>query len=217
MGHHGTPRPSPPQAPMSSTNRAAVRRPADYYPTPPWCTALLLEELDLPGGRWLEPCSGNGDIVRTVSSLRDDVTWHTGDIRPEGRSVADHPKVARHAEGDFLSMTPPEVPYDVLLTNPPYSLAMEFVQHGLLMADHVVMLLRLNFLASGRRAAFMRAHTPSVYVLPNRPSFTGKGTDSIEYAWLHWRRVEGGPAQVRVLRAVSAGERRGLGQHPQAS
>ena len=193
---------------MSSTNRAAPRRPADYYPTPTWCTALLLEELHLPGGRWLEPCAGDGAILRAVSSVRDDVVWHTGDIRASGGVVADHPAVARHTTGDFLSMTPPEVPYDVLLTNPPYSLAMEFVRHGLLMADHVVMLLRLNFLASGGRAAFMREHTPSVYVLPNRPSFTGKGTDSIEYAWFHWSRLGGEAAQVRVLRALSPAERK---------
>ena len=29
----------------------------------------------------------------------------------------------------------------------------------------------------------MRAQEPDVYVLPNRPSFTGHGTDSCEYAW----------------------------------
>ncbi len=208
--HHDIPPPSA-REPMSSTNRAAPRRPADYYPTPPWCTALLLEELALPGGRWLEPCAGDGAIVRAVASVRDDVRWHTADIRRDGRVVSDHPHVERHDTGDFLKTTPPDVPYDVLLTNPPYSGAMEFVRHGLLMADHVVMLLRLNFLASGRRAEFMRAHTPSVYVLPNRPSFTGKGTDSIEYAWFHWSRLGEAPATVKVLRAVSPAERKALG------
>lgn len=34
----------------------------------------------------------------------------------------------------------------------------------------------------------MRSHTPDIYVLPNRPSFSGKGTDSIEYAWFVWRK-----------------------------
>jgi hypothetical protein len=27
---------------------------------------------------------------------------------------------------------------------------------------------------------------PDIYVIPNRPSFTGGKTDSIEYAWFVW-------------------------------
>jgi len=48
------------------------------------------------------------------------------------------------------------------------------------------MLLRLNFLASERRQEWMKTDTPDVYVLPNRPSFRGKGSDATEYAWFVW-------------------------------
>lgn len=49
-------------------------------------------------------------------------------------------------------------------------------------------LLRLNWLASQKRAFWLRKNTPSVYVLPKRPSFTGKGTDATDYCWAVWRR-----------------------------
>ena len=54
----------------------------DYYPTPAWCVRRLLEAVDLPGGRWLEPAVGDGAIVRSVDAARDDVRWTTIDVRP---------------------------------------------------------------------------------------------------------------------------------------
>ena len=63
------------------------------------------------------------------------------------------------------------------------------------------MLLRLNWLGSEDRAAWLRRHPPSVYVLPNRPSFVeGGGTDATEYAWFIWGEGFGGT--LSVLRAT---------------
>jgi hypothetical protein len=75
---------------------------------------------------------------------------------------------------------------DVIIMNPPYKLAMEFVEHAIESAGVTVCLLRLAFLASQKRAAFWREHPADVYVLPKRPSFTGGGTDSTDYAWFVW-------------------------------
>lgn len=115
----------------------------------------------------------------------------------------------------FLDLAPDAAggPFDVVITNPPYSLAMPVIEQALaLETQFIVMLLRLNFLASGGRADFMRTHAPDVYVLPNRPSFSGTGTDSIEYAWFVWhgrrRRARG---TVHVLAATSANERAAAG------
>jgi hypothetical protein len=58
--------------------------------------------------------------------------------------------------GDFLSESLPTKHYDVIFTNPPFSLAMKFVEKCLATADHVVMLLRLGFLGSADRANFFR-------------------------------------------------------------
>lgn len=119
------------------------------------------------------------------------------------------PERARQA--DFLtddSCIDPER-YDVLLTNPPFSGAEEFLKRGLEVAEHVVLLLRLNFAASAKRAPLMHDHPPDVYVLPNRPSFTGKGTDSIEYAWFHWHAGRTEPGRFVVLPTTPIDERKG--------
>ena len=88
---------------------------------------------------------------------------------------------ATHA--DFLELPAPAKPYDLVITNPPFQLAMEFVQHAMRFiqpAGAVAMLLRLNWLASLKRADFLRRFCPDVHVLPRRPSFTGRGTDATE-------------------------------------
>lgn len=78
----------------------------------------------------------------------------------------------------------------MIITNPPFAHAMEFIRKSFEFdAEYIVFLLRLNFLASKARAAFMSMNTPDVYVLSVRPSFirTGQG-DSVDYAWFVWRR-----------------------------
>ena len=100
--------------------------------------------------------------------------------------------------------------FDVVITNPPFSDAEAFLRRSLELADHVVLLLRLNFLASAKRAELMRERAPDVYVLPNRPSFDGKGTDSIEYAWFHWPARRRRSGRIQVLPCTPASERRGV-------
>lgn len=69
-------------------------------------------------------------------------------------------------------------PYDCIITNPPYSLAEEFLRKSLEIAPVVCFLLRLNFLGSQKRAAFLSKNPPDVYVLSERPSFVNGKTDS---------------------------------------
>jgi hypothetical protein len=74
----------------------------------------------------------------------------------------------------------------VMLFNPPFSLALDFVVAGFDRADWLVMLQRTNWLAPAR-AAWLRQHMPDVYQLAKRPSFTPDGkTDSAEYSWFVW-------------------------------
>lgn len=182
---------------MSATNRSGARRPFDNYSTPEWCVKRLLEARELPMGTWLEPCAGDGAIARAVPS--DHVYWTTVELRAE--CAADY-------HGDFLTAEV-ERHFDVAITNPPYHLAEQFIVKCLEIADHVVMLLRLNFLEGESRADFLRRYPPDVYVLPNRPSFTGKGTDATAYAWFYWppeRRRESGT--IRVLASTPKEERK---------
>jgi hypothetical protein len=187
---------------VSATNRGGRRSPADYYATPQWCVRRLLEVLSLPGGAWLEPAAGDGAIVRAVD--RSDVHWDLWEIRESERSALKNAAPgANIATGDFLEAAAAaklnRKRYMVAITNPPFRLAQEFIEASLACADNVVMLLRLNFLASKSRWEFMSSNTPDVYVLPNRPSFTGRGTDSIEYAWFVWEKERRCEGRVRIL------------------
>lgn len=202
---------------MSATNRSDVRRPDDFYETPAWCVRRLLEAADLPVGYWLEPAVGHGAIVRAVNAHLDalghKVDWTGADIR---REVRDH--VGDCVDGTQLfaglDFTKPSMldgaEYDVVITNPPFVFAMEFIERSLLAADHVAMLLRLNFLGSAKRGAFFRSEMPDVYVLPNRPGFTGDGrTDATEYCWAVWTPERGRRVgRVEVLAETPASERR---------
>jgi hypothetical protein len=102
------------------------------------------------------------------------------ECRPKLEEVAGDVRIA-----SFLNGTHRE-DFNVSIGNPPFGLALEFIEEQLRCADVVVNLLRLNFLGSQARAEFHRANRADVFVLPDRPSFTGKGTDSIEYAWFVW-------------------------------
>jgi hypothetical protein len=196
---------------MSATGRnlpGAERHADDFYATPPWCVEALLRGSNLPSGRWLEPTAGDGAIVEEVLHHRIDVEWHLVESRAEELRVGggllsrllkpDCPtdRVASVEIRDFLTMPAPAQPFDVALGNPPFNLALEVIQHALTMSSVVCMLLRINFLASQKRAAWMREHTPSIYVLPKRPSFTGGKTDATEYAWFCW---DGKPSRVVIL------------------
>lgn len=199
---------------MSSTNRGGQRTESDYYPTPAWCVHRLLEAAELPGGVWLEPAAGTGELIGAVNEIRRDIQWRAVELRDDCAStlsrVVSSSGVITIA--DFLQVAPEgdDTEYTAIITNPPYSMAMPMLEHALdFRARFIIMLLRLNFLASASRAAFMQRYTPDVYVLPNRPSFSGHGTDSIEYAWFVWhgrqRRQEG---KIMVLPTTPVAERR---------
>jgi hypothetical protein len=181
---------------MSSTHRGAERRPADFYETPAWCVHRLLEALPLPKGLWFESCAGDGAIIKAVNEVRDDVTWHAHELREECElELHGIDFVAQVEIGDLLARsTFPKA--SVCITNPPFSIAKEMVEHLLRHGDfkYLIMLQRLNW-CGAERADLFRELKPSVYVLPDRPSFTGGGADSIEYGW--W--VFDGEGKLRIL------------------
>lgn len=172
---------------MSATNRSDVRVDADNYATPAWCVHRLLDRVELPRGDWLDPCAGEGAIIKACDAWGvHAVRWRAFELRQECRPLLSAVTMASRYV-NWLGMKPRTPRFDVILTNPPYSLAMEFVEQSIRHARTVAMLLRLNFVASHRRHAFFSKLMPDVYVLPNRPSFTGGGTDATEYAWFVWR------------------------------
>ena len=206
---------------MSATGRSNVRDLDDAYFTPAWCVRRLLEACPLPNhGPWLEPCAGDGAIIRAVTSYASapmprpysEVKWTAIEIRDVDRPSGLAMNTIWRRGQNFLTLPDAEIDlhYTVAITNPPYRHALEFIERCRDLADTTVMLLRLNYLASAKRAEFMRANPPDVYVLPNRPSFTGGGkTDCTEYAWMVWPRVgrRRSFGEVRVLATTPRDER----------
>ena len=183
---------------MSATNRGSERVKNDAYYTPPWCVDRLFEcrsfTESIHAGRYLrtliEPCAGTGSIVKAVERHLPSRPWAASDI---DENAVDALHLACNQEScasveDFLATD--ELAFreqsDLCITNPPYSLALEFAQKACRRSHMVVFLLRLNWLASAKRHPWIRKHMPDIYVLPNRPSFDGKGTDATDYAWFVW-------------------------------
>lgn len=195
---------------MSATGRGARRKKRDFYETPAWCTHAILGYLvkhtwieDRSFISALEPACGSGAISDVLlSTFNHRIKLCEFDLSPKGNA-----KKRAAFRLNFLK-TSPTAGYDLVISNPPYSLAEEFIKHSLRWVHDdgkVAMLLRLNFLESQKRASWLRQHTPDVYVLPRRPSFTGGGTDATAYAWMVWHKrsqLDGPfarPAQVQIL------------------
>ena len=203
------------------------RRKQDFYETPAWCVDSIMPELfpappagsaALPHfGYWVEPCAGSGAIIRAVNAWverceyqRIDILWQASELDPK-HDRALQETLSRDSLGtrigDTLQWLDPDIHYqrarfDVCFMNPPYSRAREFVKWGVEHSQTTVALLRLGFLETSKRNAWLRANMPvAVYVLPNRPSFTGRGTDASAYAWFVWRhnRIGRQGAELHVL------------------
>lgn len=156
---------------MSATNRGAKRIEGDFYATPESAFKPVIPFLFKLPQPILDPAEGDGRLVRWMRE---------SGIMAFGRDISS-------GGGDFLKSV--AVAEKTIVTNPPFSLALEFCQHALQLSDNVAMLLRLNFLAGIKRRAWWRENPPNaICVLSKRPSFTGKGTDATDYAWFFWSR-----------------------------
>ncbi|EKO3727501.1 DNA methyltransferase [Vibrio metschnikovii] len=145
----------------------------DFYPTPPWCVKALLDCIEFREGDVIsEPCRGDGRITNEL---------------PKNHLI----KYAEIAEGiDYLNPKR-DMSADVIITNPPFSLALEFIAtamtRDLAVDGTMVFLLRLSMLGSKSRADFWRRFPFSnLMVLTPRPSFAHGGSDNSEYAWVCW-------------------------------
>ena len=83
--------------------------------------------------------------------------------------------------------------YDLIIGNPPFNQAIEFVEKclGLLKpGGRLIFLLRTAFMESDQRFEFWQQEDhqlAGLYTLHKRPSFTGHGTDATSYSWFVWQ------------------------------
>jgi hypothetical protein len=161
----------------------------DCYSTSPVAVEALLRVEDLPFHIW-EPAAGHGPIVHTLREAGHRVV--ASDIQ--------HYTFELDFEADFLETTRAPIGTEAIVTNPPYELATEFVEHALTLCPRVVMLCRLAFLESRRRAVILDSGTlAAVHVfierLPmmHRDGWAGpRASSAIPYAWfVFWRDHQG--------------------------
>ncbi len=216
---------------MSSTNRGAVRSPNDFYATDPVEIRKFLchwIETDQEarafwtgdGRSILDPAAGGLTETVTIEQKAPkpplvfppsampypEAIWATFghrhtlttiDIRENSRAATKH---------DFLKMTH-EPRFDMVITNPPFLLALPYIRASLATTTpggYVVKLLRLNFFGSeDRNPFFLSGNMPqTAYVHSKRLGFTPDGkTDSIEYMHAIWQKT-GQPCYETKLRVL---------------
>ena len=113
----------------------------DFYATPPWC----YENLDIDWKMFAsahEPCRGDGRIQFFLEE--------------EQRIPCSYSEIME--DKDFFDWS---TPVDLILTNPPFSLAKEFIEHSVVIAPTVLMLLRINYLGSIGRHKWWKQYTPT--------------------------------------------------------
>lgn len=99
---------------------------------------------------------------------------------------------------DFLSIDNMDWNGDII-TNPPYSLALEFIERAINIVHEghkVAMFLRLLFLEGKRREEFFRLHPPARVIVSSERILCAKGGDfdkmlknggsAVAYAWFIW-------------------------------
>lgn len=168
-----------------------ARRKLDKYYTPENVVKTMVAYLDgdLYGRTILEPCCGNGDIVRLLPSK---VRVFTNDIDPGIKAIW-------HSDAsDGLAEMWHYYPggWDWVITNPPYNrkIMSAIIANALCAASNVAMLLRISALEpTGDREQIWKQYGRFLSELiifgQPRPSFTGdRKTDSVTTAWFIWRR-----------------------------
>lgn len=147
------------------------RKPADLYPTPVDGTesvipALLVlrEYLDAKGApdcRVWEPACGDGRMARVLE-------WHGFDVL--GTDIRETPGYGiggidfLKADEQHLGWNPAE-DIDMIVSNPPFSLAELFIRKALSITPNVAMLLKATYWNAASRLPFFHEHKPA-FVLP---------------------------------------------------
>jgi hypothetical protein len=171
----------------------------EHYVEPEWVSARLFAVEKFEGGVF-DPACGFGRIV--ASARAAGLTAIGADIVDRGWSDG--------LVGDFLDMEPgglPQMPPNIV-TNPPFNIAPQFVQHALELAVHKVAVVfpiaRLNAAHWIRCLPLYRIWllTPRPSMPPGHTITAGKkpGGGKVDFCWLVFLRGYEGAPQVGWIR-----------------
>lgn len=163
-----------------------TRRENDFYPTQPEATrALLKAEAQYLGKypRVWEPACGDGAIAKL---LPGEVV--ATDLIDRGYGT----------QADFLKS---EKLADAIVTNPPFKLAAEFIEHAWMMdVGYLALLLKAQYWHAKARINLWNLWPPTIeYRLTWRLDFTGGGAPTMDCTWFVWCRERGPTKRVELL------------------
>lgn len=159
---------------MAGGNPQDERQANDFYATPPAVTTALLG-VETFNSKIHECACGNGAMSMVLQLAGFEVV--STDIRPLGFG----------SKQDFLTLD--KALADTVITNPPFSKAAAFINHGMgtLGLRKMALVLKSTYWhAAGRRALFEQFKPSAVYPLLWRPDFLSKGRPTMEICWTVW-------------------------------
>ena len=177
----------------------------DYYATNPKAVEMLLKIHPLNIKTMLEPCVGEGHIADAIKNIYKD------SISVDGIDIVDR-GYPNTIVADFLTYKT-DKKYDAIITNPPYSLATDFIEKGMSLLNesgNMAMFLKLHFLESSKRQKLFKKFPPKyIYVFRNRMSTWryGKPKDdngknwvtTICHAWFIWEKGSNSEPIIRWI------------------
>jgi len=177
------------------------REQGDFYATDPKALLALHYAYKLPKSKHIWECAcGNGGLSETLKTYGYDVI--STDLYNRGYGETGI---------DFLQTK--ELLAPCILTNPPYSLATDFVLHALnLGAEELYMFVKLQFLEGKRRYREIYSKTPPAEILQfvermrvakNGDYETYKESSAMAFCWLVWKRGFAGNPQLSWISAES--------------
>ena len=165
---------------LAGGNSATTRVEHDFYATDPETLKMFLYEFwkeNTFGGSILEPACGQGHISKTLKELLPSFDIVSTDLIDRGYGIGGI---------DFLKHDYKRT-FDTVITNPPFSLAKEFIERGLEVSDrYVIMLCKIQLLEGVKRKdMFVNTPLKHVYVHTTRQATwkDGNPTDNNGRKW----------------------------------
>lgn len=177
----------------ASNHSEDERETNDYYATDPIAAEWLVKLENLDNNIWECAC-GEGHLAKVFINKGYKVKCTDLVNRGFGEGGIDFLKQTEIFDGDII-------------TNPPYKMAKEFVEHAIeivTIGNKVCMFLKLTFLEGKARKILFEKYPPKiVYVSSSRlkcaknGNFEEKDGTAVAYAWYIWEKGYKGPTTIK--------------------